>query len=222
MQEVEAVKSAGQLAQLKAHLSERGAIYLDVWKFGVNTTLRITDLLSIPVDDVRALDAEHPVLAIRETKTGKQRTITLDRGALAVVKRRLERHAADTWLFQSTSARHSRRDPPKPVTRRVVGRVFAAAGETIRQRAQLGTHSMRKTHGYAMHAAGVRIERIARMFGHSHPAITRRYIGLDTATVRWGVQGVRAVNSPSRFAALDLPRRFSCISVSQICMMKPT
>jgi len=188
MQEVEAVKSAGQLAQLEAHLGGRGAIYLDVWKFGVNTALRITDLVSIPMDDVRALDAEHPVLAIRGTKTDKQRTITLNRGALAVVERRLERHVEDAWLFQSTSARHSRRGPPKPITRKAVGRVFAKAGELTRPRAQLGTHSMRKTRGYAMHAAGVRIEEIARMFGHSNPAITMRYIGLDAATVRRGYE----------------------------------
>ena len=47
---------------------------------------------------------------------------------------------------------------------------------------------MRKTRGYAMHAAGVRIEEIARMFGHSHPAVTMRYIGLDAATVRRGYE----------------------------------
>ena len=81
MQEVEAVKTAGQLAQLEAALVERGAIYLDVWKFGVNTALRITDLRSIAMADVRALDVDDPVLAIRESKTGKRRTITLNRGA---------------------------------------------------------------------------------------------------------------------------------------------
>ena len=189
MQEVEAVKTAGQLAQLEDRLAERGAIYLDVWKFGVNTALRITDLLSISMTDVRALvDVDIPVLEIRETKTGKRRAITLNRGALAVVTRRLERHGDDVWLFQSTSPRHSRRAPPKPITRKAVGRVFAAAGEAIRPRARVGTHSMRKTRGYAMHAAGVRIEEIARMFGHSHPAVTMRYIGLDAATVRRGYE----------------------------------
>jgi len=188
MQEVEAVKAAGQLAQLEAALAERGAIYLDVWKFGVNTALRITDLLSIPMADVRALDVDDPVLAIRESKTGKRRTITLNRGALAVVERRLERYGDDALLFQSTSLRHPRRESPKPIMRKAIGRVFAAAGEGIRPRARLSTHSMRKTRGYAMHAAGVRIEEIARMFGHSHPAVTMRYIGLDAATVRRGYE----------------------------------
>jgi len=188
VQEVEAVKTAGQLAQLEAGLAERGAIYLDVWKFGVNTALRITDLLSIPIAHVRALDAEELMLAIGESGTGKRRTITLNRGALAVVARRLERHGNDVWLFQSTSPRHSRHEPPRPITRKAIGRVFAAAGEGIRRRARLGTHSMRKTRGHAMHAADVRIEEIARIFGHSHPAVTMRYIGLDAATVRRGYE----------------------------------
>ena len=172
MKEVDAVKTAGQLAQLEAYLAERGAIYLDVWKFGVNVALRITDVLSIPMDGVRDLDVERPELEILERKTSKRRRVTFNRGALAVVERRLARHADDAWLFQSPSPVR-RGETPRPITRQAVGRVLAGAGAAIRPRAQLGTHSMRKTRGYAMHAAGIRIEEIARMFGHSHPNGTR-------------------------------------------------
>jgi len=42
----------------------------------------------------------------------------------------------------------------------------------------LGTHSMRKTRGYAMHKAGHSIESIAKVLNHSSPAVTMRYIGL--------------------------------------------
>jgi len=42
----------------------------------------------------------------------------------------------------------------------------------------LGTHSMRKTRGYAMHKAGRSIESIAKVLNHSSPTITMRYIGL--------------------------------------------
>lgn len=43
---------------------------------------------------------------------------------------------------------------------------------------------MRKTRGYTMHKAAMPIEQICRALGHSNPAVTMRYIGLDADTVR--------------------------------------
>ena len=37
MHEVDAIKSEHQRQQLEAHLAERGQIYLDIWKVGINT-----------------------------------------------------------------------------------------------------------------------------------------------------------------------------------------
>lgn len=47
MNEVQAVKTLEQRMQIEAHLCESGQIYLDIWKFGLNTALRISDLLAI-------------------------------------------------------------------------------------------------------------------------------------------------------------------------------
>jgi len=47
VQEVEAVKTAEQRQQVEAHLAGQGVIYADIWKVGVNTALRISDLLSL-------------------------------------------------------------------------------------------------------------------------------------------------------------------------------
>ena len=178
MHEVEAVKTTEQRQQVEAHLAGQGVIYADIWKVGVNTALRISDLLSLTMDDVRALDPEQPALTIREQKTGKLRKIVVNQSAFAVMLRRLTDYPGDAWLFQSEAVNRNRREPPKPINRRSVSRVFERVGQKVAPKVALGTHSMRKTRGYAMHKAGRSIESIAKVLNHSSPAVTMRYIGL--------------------------------------------
>lgn len=178
MREVEAVKTDAQRQQVEAHLLAHDSLYADIWKVGVNTALRISDLLSLTMDDVRTLNLEQPALNIIEQKTGKPRKIVVNESALTVMQRRLDNHPDHVWLFQSDAANRDRRAAPKPINRRSVSRVFERVGQRIAPKVALGTHSMRKTRGYAMHKAGRSIESIAKVLNHSSPAVTMRYIGL--------------------------------------------
>ena len=178
MQEVEAVKTAEQRQQVEAHLADQALIYADIWKVGVNTALRISDLLSLTMNDIRSLDAEQPALHLKEQKTGKLRKIVVNQSALVVMQRRFTDHPEHVWLFQSEAVNRNRREPPKPINRRSVSRVFEQVGRCVAPKVALGTHSMRKTRGYAMHKAGRSIESIAKVLNHSSPAVTMRYIGL--------------------------------------------
>lgn len=178
MREVEAVKTSEQRQQVEAHLAAQDAIYLDIWKVGVNTALRISDLLSLSMKDVQTLDADKPTLNIIEQKTGKHRKIVVNQTALAVMQRRQSEHPKHKWLFQTAAVNRNRRKPPKPINRRSVSRVFEKVGQKVAPKVALGTHSMRKTRGYAMHKAGRSIESIAKVLNHSSPAVTMRYIGL--------------------------------------------
>ena len=178
MQEVEAAKTEKQRLQIEAHLLERGQIYADIWKIGVNTALRISDLLALTMANVKSLDPIHPTLKLKEQKTGKFRKIVINQAALAVMQRRLEEHPKHKWLFQSEALNLGKRHPAQAINRRSVSRVFEHVGQCIAPKVALGTHSMRKTRGYAMHSAGRSIESIAKVLNHSSPAVTMRYIGL--------------------------------------------
>ena len=57
-----------------------GPIYVDIWKVGVNLSLRIGDLLSLTYAD---LNLDERSLKITEAKTGKQKTIRLNAPAIA-------------------------------------------------------------------------------------------------------------------------------------------
>ena len=182
MNEVEAVKTDSQRTQIEAQLADHDPIYSDVWKFGLNTALRISDLLSITMNDVRELDPARPVLKILEAKTDKVRAILLNSAVMDVINRRLDAYPKHVWLFQSTSPKNSRRSP-KPINRRSVARVLEEVGQSIRPRVQLGTHSMRKTRGFAMHSAGHSIEKICKVLNHSSTTVTMRYIGLTQSDI---------------------------------------
>ena len=132
--------------------------------------------------DVRKIDPETPTLKITERKTGKARTIALNKTALGILQQRLEDCPDDVWLFQSPSPRHHR-NAPKPYSRQQSRLVFSQVGQKIRPKVALGTHSMRKTRGYAMHADGRPIEEICRALNHSNPAVTMRYIGLTQEAI---------------------------------------
>lgn len=178
MQEVEAAKTERQRQQIEAHLLERAPVYADIWKIGVNTALRISDLLVLTMAHVKSLDPKQPALKIKEKKTGKTRKIVINKTALAVMQRRLKDNPKHTWLFQSEALNLGKRRRAQAINRRSVSRVFQQVGQSVAPKVALGTHSMRKTRGYAMHKAGRSIESIAKVLNHSSPAVTMRYIGL--------------------------------------------
>ena len=119
-----------------------------------------------------------PALHLVEQKTGKKRKLVVNAPALKIMQRRLADNPKHKYLFQSEAVnlgRHSR----QPINRRSVCRIFEKAGQRIVPKVHIGTHSMRKTRGYAMYDAGRSIESICKVLNHSTPAVTMRYIGID-------------------------------------------
>ena len=100
---VEAVKTTGEAETISRKLSlnaKGNPLYADIWRFGVNTALRISDLLSLTFDDVKG-----DILTIKESKTGKTRYIDLNSSAKAIIERRKKAHPTHTFLFQVDSNR---------------------------------------------------------------------------------------------------------------------
>ena len=172
MIEVDAVKTPELITAIEQNLKSKGDIYSDVWKFGLNTAMRIQDLLAI---EYSKLDLDKKEYSLIEMKTNKTRTITLNNGALAVINRRREQYPDDKFLFQSHSHK-LKRNVKKPVSRVTVSRVFKSVGDKLDL--HINTHSMRKTRGYMMFKDGRTLEHICKMLNHSHPAITMAYIGI--------------------------------------------
>lgn len=173
MNTVEALTSAEEVEQVVSLLKKHYTpIYADIFKFGINAALRISDMLLITYDDVKANQ-----LTLKESKTGKTRVITLNSAAKQIIIERKSLYPKHTYLFEVDSNRAK----GKPISRYTVAKVFKDVGEIVGKK--LSTHSMRKTRGAIMYNQGVKIEKICMMLGHSSPAVTLRYIGITAKEV---------------------------------------
>ena len=159
-----------QIALVHALLNSKfGEIYADIWKVGVNLSLRISDLLSLKYTDFNLKDR---TLNLTESKTGKAKSIRLNQTAIDIIVKRKQDHPRDVWLFQV----HCNRAKNKPISRISVSRVFKDAGDMLNL--NINTHSMRKSRGMAMFNDGVAIEKIAHVLNHSNTTSTLRYLGI--------------------------------------------
>jgi len=175
MKSVDAVKTVEDVAFIsrKLKLNAKGnTLYSDIWEFGLQVALRISDLLSVTMEE-----AKQGRIVLKEEKTGKTRSIDLNEKARGIVAKRAAEHPQHVYLFEV----ESNRAKGKPVSRIAVANAFKAVGDEIG--IQLGTHSMRKTRGWIMHSAGVSIEKICKVLNHSSPAVTMAYIGLTQAEI---------------------------------------
>jgi len=176
MKEVMAVTDEAQLnvipALLKKHHSKQMS---DVWEFGLNVALRISDTL-----DIKFSDIVNGRLEIVEGKTNKRASIALNSKALAIVDNIRQQHPLDVYLFQSRSSRNLS-GKIKPVSRQAVSTSFKNVGEILG--IKLGTHSMRKTRGYHLYKRTNDIARVSKMLRHSSMGVTLRYIGITQENV---------------------------------------
>lgn len=159
-----------EIAMITAMLQKKySAIYADIWKIGVNLSLRISDLLAVKFSD---LDIANRELKLIEQKTSKAKTIRLNNAALEVIIARQKQYPTDIYLFQV----HSNRAKDKPISRISVSRVFKEVGDMLGL--EINTHSMRKSRGKAMFDDGVPVAMIAKVLNHSSEAATLRYLGI--------------------------------------------
>lgn len=149
-------------------------IYQDIWKIGVNLSLRISDLLRLEYENLNIADRS---LRLIESKTKKSKSIRLNGVAISVIEKRKLDNPSDIYLFQVNSNRAKN----KPISRTSVSRVFKEAGDVVGL--TIGTHSMRKSRGMAMYSDGVPIEKIAKVLNHSNTSSTLRYLGITNQEV---------------------------------------
>ena len=177
MKEVDAVKTIEEVLLVERLLrTHHGDLYGDIWRIGVNLSLRISDLLAIRFAD---LDLENHLYTLVEGKTGKTRQIRLNPTALSLIENRKAQYPDDVFLFQPHSNRTA--SLVKSVSRVTVAKMFKIIGDRIGL--HISTHSLRKTRGWAMHSSGARIEVIAKVLNHTSTSTTMSYLGISKADI---------------------------------------
>ena len=163
--------SKTEIDQVSSLLTRRHKqIYHDVFKIGLQLSLRISDLLSLRYDQ---LDLDNRALTLVEAKTGKTKDIRINNTAIEIIKRRRTENPKDTWLFQVDSNRSKNR----PINRCTVSRVFQDVAVTLGL--NFNSHSLRKSRGKAMFDANEPLALISRVLNHSNVECTMRYLGIS-------------------------------------------
>lgn len=186
MNSVDAIREVKHLATFEKELAINPTA-LDLWRLSMALVLRISDCLNITLDSAKEA-ASIGQLSIRETKTKKVRIISVSDNAKASLASAIKRADANGWSYLFESASRNKK-AVKPLSRITAYNWFKEAASMMNYQHgtsyQIGTHSARKTAGYLMRKSGVDLAVITfKVFRHSSPDITARYLGLtdDDAT----------------------------------------
>jgi integrase len=136
--------------------------------FGINTGLRIQDLLKF-----RKTDVIGDKIVMIEMKTGKKRIIQINPTLKREIKEYTAKLAMNDFLFPSRQGGKN-----KPIKRDMAYKIMRAAAKEFGL-IDIGTHTLRKTFGYHMYQKTKDITLVQKMLNHSDKSITMRYIGMD-------------------------------------------
>jgi integrase len=161
--------------------------YLDLkqWRnyvlivLGLNTALRISDLLALRWGDVYDVERKRfrKHLTLTEGKTKKTKTVALNKAAITALQlffphRRAFAGSDGGFIFANNRANAA------PIGRTQAHRIIKKAAQSIRVVNRISCHSLRKTFGYHAWKSGAAVSVIMDIFNHSSYEITRRYLGI--------------------------------------------
>jgi integrase len=140
--------------------------YAVLFLLGINSGLRISDLLGFKVKDV----LNQSSIKLREQKTGKYKLFPLKEELQKLLNDFCKNRNPNEWLFVG---RHNLK-----LDRIIVYKTIVHACKELNIDANVGTHTMRKTFGYHHYKQFHDIALLQTIFNHYSPVVTKRYIGI--------------------------------------------
>ena len=164
---VQPIRDKDKIEAMKRALLDSG--YRDYMLFvvGINTGLRIRDLLQLQVADVR--DKTH--VTITEGKTDKTKRFFLNPQLQEEIASYIQGMDDHQYLFESQKGEN------RPISRVQAYRVLSKAAKAVGLE-EVGTHTMRKTFGYWHYREFGDVAYLQELLNHSSQSVTLRYIGI--------------------------------------------
>ncbi|MEK4883655.1 site-specific integrase [Bacillus sp. FSL W8-0223] len=164
---VQPIRDQEKIERIKEFLKEDSERNYLLFLVGINTGLRISDILKLKVGDVKGTH-----IALREQKTSKQKWIRITPS----LKRELNKYIAgkddSEYIFKSRQGKN------KPIGRSMAYKILRKAANEFKLK-DIGTHTLRKTFGYHFYQQTKDVAMLQEIFNHSSPDITLRYIGVN-------------------------------------------
>ena len=179
MSKTQPIKELEQINALKGYFLDRGQFRnYALIVLGMNTSLRISDILDLRWKDVYnyRYNKFRKHLIVIEKKTKKKNTIALNKAiieALELLKRKEKDVSPDRYIFVSQKGVNT------PITRQCAYTIIKRAGKKLGFEETIACHSLRKTFGYQAWKKGVPPALLMSIYNHSSYEITKRYLGIS-------------------------------------------
>lgn len=178
MEFVQPIRDIAKIEEIKSILKENGTRDLLLFSLGINSALRVSDLLKLKVKDVR--DKSH--LEVREQKTDKLKRFPL-RGKLLELIRVYIRYKSDNdYLFPSRNGEN------KPISRVMAYMIINQVCRKAGIQDHIGSHTLRKTFSYHHYQTFHDVAILQDLLNHSSPSITLKYIGITQDNIEETLQ----------------------------------
>lgn len=134
MELVQPIRDKELLEAMKRELLRMGYRDYMLFVLGINTGLRISDILKLKVSDVKELT----YIKMHEQKTGKFKRIKIS-GIADEIEKYISGMDDNTYLFKSQKGNNS------PISRVQAYRILNKAAVRVGINGEIGTHTLRKT-----------------------------------------------------------------------------
>jgi integrase len=172
MNTVEPIRNRDLLEKIKADLKQSSIRNYGFFLVGINTALRISDILKLRVRDIRGKKQ----LYIRMTKTGKEITLPISDYLQQELAPLLVGRRPDEYIFLSRQVKITSRikqSIDRTQAYRIVKETCRKYGLT-----RIGTHTLRKTFAYHHYKKNNNVGVLIDLLGHQDEHSVMVYIGI--------------------------------------------
>ena len=167
MTTVEPIRNIEDIKKVEKFLEKRNPRDLLLFTIGINCGLRISDIIALNVGDVQ--NKTH--IQIIEKKTGKFKKFPINAKLKPMFDEYTKGKKYDDALFKTIFQNR--------VDRFAAYHIIKNACKKVGLQEKVGTHTMRKTFGYHHYKKFKDVAMLQKIFNHSTPQITLRYIGIE-------------------------------------------
>ncbi len=164
---VEPIRNKQDLKRIEKILLKQSFRDLLFFLIGVNCGLRISDILNLDVGDVK--NKTH--INITEKKTKKYKRFPLNKKLKPMLDEFTLGRSKEEPLFLTKNNNR--------LERTQCYRILNAVCKKVGIDYKVGTHTLRKTFGYHHYQKFKDVAILQKIFNHSSPEVTLRYIGID-------------------------------------------
>jgi integrase len=185
----EPIRDPKVLNNIKNHLQVRSLKYFSIFVLGINSGLRISDILRLQVGDLLEKTKEGWKIKsserINTKKTGVYLTIFTNQAISDALVKYISTDRPKAKLTEYLFPPEN--NPNKPMHRSSVNDYFEKVAAAVGVK-QLACHTMRKTFALMHYKNGMNLATLAEILGHNSEAMTRRYLGITYQQIEQSIK----------------------------------